>query len=331
MKNLRFEIPTSVDEVLENGNIAKFSIKPLERGYGITLGNSLRRVLLASMPGAAIVNIEIDNVEHEFSTINGVYEDVMGIILNLKEIIFKVDNDDPNFSQTLELEVEDKEVVTAGDFKLYTGTEIINPDLVICHLMKNTKFRLQAELRLGVGYVSSDDNKQFITHHGQISIDSIFTPIKRVSYHVEKVRGDKDELQLEIETNGAIEAKDALGLASNILIQHYDFIKDVSEKAGQVECFSEEIPIVENDNTDMKIEDLDITARLYNALKRAGIYTVKQLTQLSESDIRKLRGLGQKSSEELKRKLEDLNLNVKGSKKVKIDEEEILDEEKIGE
>lgn len=311
MSNLRFELPSSIDKILEDGKVAKFRIKPLERGYGITVGNALRRVLLASIPGAAIVNISIEGVEHEFSTIHGVYEDVMGIVLNLKEIIFKVDSNDPNFKQTLELEVSDKEVVTAGDFKLYTGTEIINPDLVICHLMKGTKFSLTAELRLGVGYVSSDENKIHNTAHGQIAIDSIFSPIKRVSYFVEKVRGDKDELNLEIETNGAIEAKDSLAIASSILIQHFQLIQKISENAGQVEYFDEKVEVEEQKFEDVKIDDLNLTARLYNSLKKQGILTVQQLLSTKEEDIRKFRGLGRKSCEELKAKLQSLGLSLK--------------------
>lgn len=313
MSVLRFNELMSVDEISKDGKIAKFSIKPLARGYAITIGNSLRRVLTSSMPGAAIVNIEINDVEHEFSTIDGVVEDVMGIILNIKQVIFKVDNNDFNYSQIIEIDVEGKDVVLASDFNLTPEMEIMNPDAVIAHIMPNKRFILRAEVRLGVGYVSNDMNKQFLTHRGQIAVDSLFSPIERVMYNVVDLRGDDEELNIEVETNNAIEAKDAIATACSILIQHFQKIQEISLDAGQEEIFHAEEEVVEIEEEDTNISDLNLSVRLFNSLKRAGIYTVNQLLNQKEEEIRKFRGLGKKSCDELKQKLDELGYQFQSS------------------
>lgn len=312
MKDLKFEIPTSVEQISADGNKAVFTIKPLARGYGITIGNALRRVLLSSMPGAAIVNVEIDGVQHEFSTIPGVYEDVMGIILNLKEVIFKVDSNDPNYEQKLYLNFQGPGVVTAGDFNEVTGIEIVNPDLIIANLAENGILSMNITVRRGVGYVSADDNKVHSRNQvGLIAIDSLFSPILRVTYKVEKTRGDQDELRLEVETNGAIEAKEAIAQASKMLIDYFNVIVSISENAGLEDYIYEEEETEEDKVSDMKIEDLNMSVRLFNALRRAGIYTVGELIQINEEDIIKIRNLGRKSLKELKECLAEHDLELK--------------------
>jgi DNA-directed RNA polymerase subunit alpha len=314
MRKLLFELPTSVEEISKDGNKARFVIKPLERGYGTTIGNALRRVLLSSMPGAAIVNVEIDGVQHEFTTIPGVFEDVMGIILNLKEVIISVDSDDVDFEQKLYLNVQGPKVVTAGDFERVTGVNIINPDLIIANLNEVGSLSMVVTVRRGVGYVSADENKIHSGNQvGLIAIDSLYSPILRVAYSIEKTRGDDDELTLEVETNGAIEAKDAIAMAAKILIDHFDIIVQISERAGQIEFIKEEEEDEENQVYNMKIEELDMSVRLFNALKRAGISTVGGLLKMREEEIIKIRNLGRKSMKELKECLAEHNLELKSS------------------
>ncbi len=304
MKDLKFEKPTAVEEISVDGTKGKFVIKPLERGYGITLGNALRRVLLSSLPGAAIVNIKIDGVEHEFSTIEGVYEDVMGIVLNLKKVIFTVESDDPDFEQKLELYAVGAGKVTASDFTHVDGVEVVNPDQVIATLSENGSLSMIVTIRRGVGYVSADKNKVYSKNEKSvIPIDSIYTPVERVSYHVEKTRGDEDELTLEIETNGAVEAKDALGLASKMLIDYFSVISEISEQAKDADFIYEQEEEPVNKKLEMKIEQLDLSVRLFNSLKRSGIYTVAQIIKMTEEDVMRLRSLGRKSFKELKEKL----------------------------
>lgn len=314
MRKLLFELPTSVEEISKDGNKARFVIKPLERGYGTTIGNALRRVLLSSMPGAAIVNVEIDGVQHEFTTIPGVFEDVMGIILNLKEVIISVDSDDVDFEQKLYLNVQGPKVVTAGDFERVTGVNIINPDLIIANLNEVGSLSMVVTVRRGVGYVSADENKIHSGNQvGLIAIDSLYSPILRVAYSIEKTRGDDDELTLEVETNGAIEAKDAIAMAAKILIDHFDIIVQISERAGQIEFIKEEGEDEENQAHLMKIEELDMSVRLFNALKRAEISTVGGLLKMREEEIIKIRNLGRKSMKELKECLAEHNLELKSS------------------
>jgi DNA-directed RNA polymerase subunit alpha len=238
VKDLKFEKPTAVDEISVDGNKGRFIIKPLERGYGITLGNALRRVLLSSLPGAAIVNIKIDGVEHEFSTMEGVFEDVMGIVLNLKKVIFSVESQEPDFEQKLELYAVGSGKVTAADFNHVDGVDIINPDQVIANLSDTGRLSMEVTIRRGVGYVNAEKNKVFSKNEKSvIPIDSIYTPVSRVSYHVEKTRGDADELMLDIETNGAIAAKEALALASKMLIDYLKLLLRLVNKQLQLTSF----------------------------------------------------------------------------------------------
>ncbi len=314
MKDLKFEKPTAVEEISVDGNKGKFVIKPLERGYGITLGNALRRVLLSSLPGAAIVNIKIDGVEHEFSTIEGVYEDVMGIVLNLKKVIFTVESEDPDFEQKLELYAVGAGKVTAADFNHVDGVEVVNPDQVIATLSENGSLSMVVTIRRGVGYVKADYNKVYSRNEKSvIPIDSIYTPVERVSYHVEKTRGDEDELTLEIETNGAIEVKDALSLASKMLIDYFSVISEISEAAKDADFIYEQEEEPVNKKLEMKIEQLDLSVRLFNSLKRSGIYTVAQIIKMTEEDVMRLRSLGRKSFKELKEKLAEHGLEFENT------------------
>ncbi len=327
MKELKFEKPTAVEELSVDGNKGRFVIRPLERGYGITLGNALRRVLLSSLPGAAIVNIKIDGVEHEFSTMEGVYEDVMGIVLNLKKVIFKVDSTDPDFEQKLELYAVGQGKVTAADFNHVDGVEVINPEQVIASLSDTGRLSMEVTIRRGVGYVNAEKNKVF--NRGEksiIPIDAIYTPVSRVSYHVEKTRGDADELTLDIETNGAIDAKEALALASKMLIDYLDVVVQISEQAASTDFIFEQEEEPANKKLEMKIEQLDLSVRLFNSLKRSGIYTVAQIIRLTEEDVMRFRSLGRKSFKELKEKLAEHGLEFENTatkdSKFHLDDEE---------
>ena len=314
MKDLKFERPSSVEELSNDGFTGKFVIKPLERGYGLTLGNALRRVLLSSLPGAAIVNVKIEGVEHEFSTLEGVVEDVMGIILNLKKIVFRVDSDDPKFEHKIELTAIGEGVVTANDFDSIDGIEIINKDQVIAHLAPQGKLMLEVTVRRGVGYVNADANKIHAKNEKSvIAIDSIYAPVTRVSYVVEKTRGDMDELTMDIETNGAIDAKEALALASKMLIDYLQVVVEISEKASEQQFIFEQVEEPINKKLEMKIEQLDLSVRLFNALKRSGIYTVAQILKLTEEDVMRLRSLGRKSFRELKEKLAEHDLEFENA------------------
>jgi DNA-directed RNA polymerase subunit alpha len=327
VKDLKFEKPTAVEEISVDGNKGRFVIRPLERGYGITLGNALRRVLLSSLPGAAIVNVKIDGVEHEFSTIDGVFEDVMGIVLNLKKVIFQVESSDSDFEQKLELYAVGPGKITAADFNHVDGVEIINPEQEIANLSENGRLQMIVSVRRGIGYVNADRNKTYSKNEKSvIPIDSIFTPVTRVSYHVEKTRGDADELTLDIETNGAIEAKDALALASKMLIDYFSVIVEISEQASSSNFIYEQEEEPANKKLEMKIEQLDLSVRLFNSLKRSGIYTVAQIIRLTEEDVMRFRSLGRKSFKELKEKLAEHGLEFENTSnkesKFHLDEEE---------
>jgi len=314
VKDLKFEKPTSVEEISADGTLGRFLIKPLERGYGLTLGNALRRVLLSSLPGAAIVNVKIDGVDHEFSTIEGVYEDVMGIVLNLKKVVFSVDSQDPLYEQKLELYVDGPTVVKASDFNLVDGIEVINPDQVIATLAEGAKLSMVVTVRRGMGYVPADANKVYSKYEvGVIPIDSLYTPVERVIYNVEKTRGDLDELTMEIQTNGAIKAKDALALASKMLVDYFSIITKISTQAAEYDFIREDVEEPASKKSDTKIEQLDLSVRLFNSLKRSGITTIGELMKMSEEEVMRLRSLGRKSFKELKDKLAEHGLEFEHS------------------
>ena len=319
MRGLKFVKPgTSIETVSQDGYTGKFVITPLERGFGITLGNSLRRILLSSLPGAAIVNAKIEGAEHEFSTIEGVVEDVMSIVLNLKKVILAVDSDDPNdpdgskFETIVEIH-KGEGVVTAADIIHSSNVRIINPDQYIATVSPKGHLSMYLTVRRGVGYVSAVKNKKFLKEEvGVISIDSIFTPIVRVQYDVDKTRvedsADFDKLTIEVETNGSIDAKEALAIASKIMMEHLNVIVELSEKARDNDYMIEREDEACNKKLETPIEELDLSVRSYNCLKRAGINSVAELAQKSEEDMMKVRNLGRKSLKEVKEKLENLGL-----------------------
>lgn len=315
MKDLKFVKPETIikDESLDETS-GKFIITPLERGFGITLGNSLRRILLSSLEGTAIVNVKIDGAEHEFSTLPGVYEDVMTIILNLKKIIFKTDSTDPNFETTVEVHCGEGEVY-ASDIIHSSDVEVVNKDQYIARVSTNGHLSMYMTVRRGIGYVSAVKNKEkYNTPVGVIAIDSIFTPINRVKYDVEKTRvedsADYDKLTIEVETNGSIKASTALAEAAKMMMHHLQVVVDIDEKVKETEYMVEHEDESGNKKLEMPIEELDLSVRSYNCLKRAGINTVAELAHKSEEDMMKVRNLGRKSLKEVKEKLESLGLGL---------------------
>lgn len=316
MKDLYFEKPnTDVIEISDGGNYGKFVIKPLERGFGITLGNALRRILMSSLPGAAITRIRIEGATHEFMSLDGVLEDVMAIILNLKKIVFKTDSTDPYFETTLELHKSGAGEVTAADIICPSTVDIavVNKNQHICQLADKGTFDMTLVVGRGVGYSGAEKNK-VDTMTGFIAIDSIYTPVNNVSYEVNKLRGENgqemEELIIEVSTNGSIDAKEALAIASKMMIDHLNVIIELSEKA-KVDFMKEVVVETKNGQLDTSISDLDLSVRSYNCLMRAGIKTVADLVSKTEEDMMKVRNLGRKSLKEVKEKLEEMNLSLK--------------------
>lgn len=313
MKDLKFEKPET--RIIDDGQTkGTFEISPLERGYGVTLGNSLRRVLLSSLPGAAIINCQIDGVQHEFTSIEGVVEDVTTIVLNLKDVILNIDNEDTEVEKELEIDVHGPKNITASDIKADNEVTVINSDLHIATVNEGESFRMVMSARKGVGYVSAEKNKAYNKMVGIIPIDSIYTPVQRVKYDVKKTRveesADFDKLTMEIETNGATTPKEALGVAAKMMISHLELVVELSEKAQEEEYMIERESEQNSQILEMQIEDLDLSVRSYNCLKRAGINTVEELTEKTEEDMMKVRNLGKKSLKEVKQKLEDLDLSL---------------------
>lgn len=300
-------------EVSEDAKFGKFVVEPLERGYGTTLGNSLRRILLSSLPGTAVTDIQMDGVLHEFSTIDGVVEDVAAIILNIKKIALKSFSEDEN--KVLEIDVKGPAVVTAGDIKHDSDIQVLNPDLYICTVAEGHHFHVRMNAKNGRGYVRSDYNKSENMPIGVIPIDSIYTPISKVNYQVENTRiGQKsvyDKLTLDVWTDGSIAPQDAISLAARILTEHLNIFVNLTNEALPMEIMVEKEETQKERLLEMTIEELDLSVRSYNCLKRAGINTVHELTSKSEAEMIKVRNLGRKSLEEVKQKLIDLNLDLR--------------------
>lgn len=300
-------------DISEDGKVGKFIVEPLERGYGTTLGNSLRRVLLSSLPGVAVVCIKIDGVLHEISTIPGVKEDVTEIVLNVKGIIAKLYSDAP---KTVILDVIGPKTATAGDIKCDSEIEILNPDHPIATVGENTRFYMELTFDHGRGYVSQEKNKQNNPAAiGVIYTDSIYTPVYNVSYTVENTRvgniTDYDKLTLNVTTNGTISAKEAVSLGAKILNEHLNLFVDLSDQAKTAEIMVERPETQKEKVLEMVIEELDMSVRSFNCLKRAGINTVEDLTNRTEEDMIKVRNLGKKSLEEVIQKLHSLGLDLK--------------------
>ncbi|AWI10873.1 MULTISPECIES: DNA-directed RNA polymerase subunit alpha [Bacillaceae] len=299
-------------EISDDAKYGKFVVEPLERGYGTTLGNSLRRILLSSLPGAAVTSIQIDGVLHEFSTIEGVVEDVTTIILNLKKLALKIYSDE---EKTLEIDMSGAGVVTAADINHDSDVEILNPDLYIAELAANGKLRMRLTAKNGRGYTVADDNKREDQPIGVIPIDSIYTPVSKVSYFVENTRigqsADYDKLTLEVWTDGSIGPKEAISLAAKIMMEHLNIFVDLTDEAQHAEIMVEKEEDQKEKVLEMTIEELDLSVRSYNCLKRAGINTVQELANKTEEDMMKVRNLGRKSLEEVKAKLEELGLSLR--------------------
>ena len=308
---IEFEKP-NITKIDENKDYGKFVIEPLERGYGTTLGNSLRRVLLASLPGAAVTSINIDGVLHEFDTVPGVREDVMQIILNIKGIAVKSYVED---EKIIELDVEGPAEITAGDILTDSDIEIVNPDHYLFTIGEGSSLKATMTVNSGRGYVPADENKKDNAPVGTLAVDSIYTPVTKVNYQVEPARVGSndgfDKLTLEILTNGTIIPEDALGLSARILTEHLDLFTNLTEIAKSAEVMKEADTESDDRILDRTIEELDLSVRSYNCLKRAGINTVHDLTEKSEAEMMKVRNLGRKSLEEVKFKLIDLGLGLK--------------------
>ncbi|VSJ75932.1 DNA-directed RNA polymerase subunit alpha [Streptococcus pneumoniae] len=308
---IEFEKP-NITKIDENKDYGKFVIEPLERGYGTTLGNSLRRVLLASLPGAAVTSINIDGVLHEFDTVPGVREGVMQIILNIKGIAVKSYVED---EKIIELDVEGPAEVTAGDILTDSDIEIVNPDHYLFTIGEGSSLKATMTVNSGRGYVPADENKKDNAPVGTLAVDSIYTPVTKVNYQVEPARVGSndgfDKLTLEILTNGTIIPEDALGLSARILTEHLDLFTNLTEIAKSTEVMKEADTESDDRILDRTIEELDLSVRSYNCLKRAGINTVHDLTEKSEAEMMKVRNLGRKSLEEVKLKLIDLGLGLK--------------------
>lgn len=301
-----------VAELTEDGSYGKFVIQPLERGYGITLGNSLRRVLLASLPGVAVTSIKVDGIVHEFSTIPGVKEDLTEIVLNIKGLTAKLHGDEPKI---VYIEAEGEGEVTAGSIKADSEVEILNPDMHIASLTSDGKLYMELTLDKGRGYVPAEKNKKPQSSIEVIPVDSIYTPVLNVNVTVEDTRvgnmTDFNKLTLEVWTNGTISAKEAVSLAAKILTEHLNLFVDLSHEGSSAEIMVEKDDKGKEKVLEMTIEELDMSVRSFNCLKRAGIDTVEDLTNRTEADMIKVRNLGKKSLEEVIFKLHSLGLDLK--------------------
>jgi DNA-directed RNA polymerase subunit alpha len=307
-----------VKEYVESDHYGKFVIEPFERGFGTTIGNALRRVLLSSLPGAAVYSIKIDNVYHEFTAISGVEDDVTTIILNIKDLVLKIS--DENEVYTLQLNEKGPKVVTAGDIYCPANVEVLNKNHVITTLEEGGELKMEMKARVGRGYVSADTNKQLYAGSsfgvGTIFTDAVYTPIEKVSYMVEPTRVGQDtkydRLIMEITTNGAITPQMSLSLASKILTDHLDIFTNIQESVLDMDSVMKDgTSDANNKGLVMMIEDLDLSVRSYNCLKRAGIQTVEELTMRTEEDMMRVRNLGKKSLKEVKDKLHDMGLGFK--------------------
>ena len=314
-----FEKPKiEVAEISDDKRRGKFVVEPLERGYGTTLGNSLRRIMLSSLPGAAVSQVKIDGVLHEFSSIPGVKEDVTEIIMNIKNLAIR-NNSDTNEAKTAYIEFEGEGVVTAADIQTDQDIEILNPDLVIATLNGGADSKLYMELTItrGRGYVGADRNKNEDLPIGVISIDSIYTPVERVNLSVENTRvgqiTDYDKLTLDVFTNGTLAPDEAVSLAAKVLSEHLVLFIDLSENAKNMDVMVERKDDEKEKVLEMNIDELELSVRSYNCLKRAGINTVEELTNRTPEDMMKVRNLGRKSLEEVLAKLKELGLQLNPS------------------
>lgn len=311
---IEIEKPRVTIDEIKDDRYGRFIVEPLERGYGTTLGNSLRRVLLSSLPGAAVTSVKIDGVLHEFSTIPGVVEDTAEIILNLKGLLVKIHGDGPKVGR---LEVREAKKVLAGDIELPSDVEILNPDHHIATVSEGGSLAMEITFGKGRGYVPAERNKKPEDVIGVIPVDSIFTPVHKVNYVVENTRvgqiTDYDKLVLELWTSGSINPVEAVSLAAKILTEHLMLFVNLSDSVSETEIMVEKEEESKDKILEMNIEELDLSVRSYNCLKRAGINTVQELIKKTPEDMMKVRNLGKKSLEEVEQKLAALNLSLRKS------------------
>jgi len=312
---IKFEKPIfKVTEYVENRNYGKFEIEPLERGFGTTLGNALRRVMLSSLPGDAITSVHIDGVLHEFQTIDGVVEDVTQIILNLKSLVVKNYSDEP---KTIKLSANTEGVVTAADIEKDADIEIINPELEIATLVKGGKLNMEMTVHNGRGYVRAEANKKMLgdVKLNTIAMDSNFSPIERVNYEVEGARVGQDDsydkLTMEVWTNGSMKPEEAIALASRIIIEHFDILTKLDEIADETGLMKQNVDDSKTKALEMSIDELEFSVRAYNCLKRANINTLQDLTQKSENEMMKIRNLGKKSLKEVIDKVKEMGFSFR--------------------
>lgn len=312
---MQIEKPKLFVEENDNGTFAKFTVQPLDRGYGITLGNCLRRTLLSALPGAAPIAIRISGVNHEFSTIRGVKEDVTDIVLNVKTLAVKTFNVDLDYKTTLVLRGEGPRVLYARDIEPNPEVEIQNPDLVICTLDRGANLDMEIVIGRGRGYVPASLNKSEDDPIGYIAVDSIFTPVKRVNYNVENTRVgqsiDYDKLTLEVETNGTLTAKEVVSLSGKIIEEHIAMFVGLCDSMDGFTILKDDEKTEQSKILEMTIDDMDLTVRSYNCLKRANLNTVEDLIKKSKDDMLKVKNLGSKSLEEVIKKLESYGLSLR--------------------
>lgn len=314
---LKFEKPEyKVKEYIESDNYGKFEIEPLERGFGTTLGNALRRVMLSSLPGDAITSVKIEEVAHEFQKIDGVIEDVTAIVLNLKSVVIKNHSDD--YSYKLRLHANKEGIVTAGDIEADTDIEILNPDQPICTLASGGSIDMELTIGHGRGYNRAEENKVLYgegAKQNTIFIDSLYSPIERINYEVESARVGQDntydKLILEVWTNGSITPEESVALASRILIEHFEILADLNEIADETGLMSSKAEDPNQKALETSIDDLDLSVRAYNCLKRAGILTLHDLVDKSENEMMKIRNLGKKSLKEVIDKVKSMGLSFR--------------------
>jgi len=312
---LRFEKPEyKIVEYIENNHYGKFELEPLERGFGTTIGNALRRVMLSSLPGSAITSVKIEGVMHEFQKIDGVVEDVTAIVLALKSIVIKNHSEE---DKTIRLYADKEGAVTAGDIDRDADIEIINPDLVIANLVKGGKLDMEMTVSNGRGYVDSKENQKLLGENiaGVIAIDSLYSPIERVSYEVESARVGQnenfDKLTMNVYTNGSITPEEAMALSARILIEHFNIVTDLNSISDVSGLMAEKKVDTITKTLETPIEEIEFSVRAYNCLKRAGINTVQDLISKKESDVTKIRNLGKKSLKEVIDKVKEMGLKFR--------------------
>jgi len=312
---LNFEKPIyKIENYIENNNYGKFELEPLEKGFGTTIGNALRRVMLSSMPGSAIVAVKIEGIMHEFQTMDGIIEDVTTIVLNLKKVVVKNNGSEDVIAH---ISVSGEKVVTAGDIEVDPSVEIINKDQVIATLSKGGKLDMELIISNGRGYVPSEDNKKYVEDNkiGYIPIDAIYSPIERISYDIETARvgqnADYDKLVMDVYTNGSIRPEEAIALGAKILMEHLTILTNLSEIADNTGIMNAKKEDSKLKKLETSIDDLEFSVRAYNCLKRAGINTLGDLTDKTELEMMKIRNLGKKSLKEVIEKIKEMGLKFK--------------------